>query len=96
MDDVDKPPLPFRVIDGHPPPTTHPDGPVLHHGADRHPCTPADIGGTHFGTVPGRMAFVQQVLHAANLMARDRPGWASRPWMLARAQEQEFRDNVCY
>ena len=65
-------------------------------GANRHPCTPADAEGTHFGTVRGRMAFVQQVLHAVVLMARDRVGWMHRPWTLARAGDKEFLDNACY
>ncbi len=38
-------------------------------------CTPADMGGTHFGADPPRLAFVQQVLYAAHLLARDKAGW---------------------
>ncbi len=65
-------------------------------GAGRHPCAPADGEGTHFAGVRGRMAFVQQVLHAVSLLARDRGEWAARPWSVARAASKEFQDNVCY
>jgi hypothetical protein len=44
-------------------------------GYDRAVCTKADRGGTHFATDEGRLAYVQQVLHAVNLLAQGRPEW---------------------
>lgn len=42
---------------------------------DRAKCTPADDGGTHFATDTARMAYVQQVLHAIQLLSVDKPAW---------------------
>lgn len=42
---------------------------------DRAPCTETDWGGTHFVSDVARMASVQQMLHAASLLAVGRPGW---------------------
>jgi hypothetical protein len=42
----------------------------------RHKCAVADAKGTHFGTDVARMAYVHQVLHAAELFSCDKPGWA--------------------
>ncbi len=65
-------------------------------GSGRHRCTPADGGGTHFAGVPGRAAFIQQVLHAVNLMARDRTAWEQRAWLQARVADPEFAKNQCF
>ncbi len=65
-------------------------------GSGRHRCTPADGGGTHFAGVPGRTAFIQQVLHAVNLMARDRTAWEQRAWFQARVADPEFAKNQCF
>ena len=47
----------------------------------RHPCTPADSGGTHFeDNTPARKAHIQQLLHAIALTAADRPGWQDTEW----------------
>ncbi len=64
-------------------------------GADRHPCVPADREGTHMRDAAGRSAFVQQVLHAVALMARDRSGWADTPWAVLRKLDPDHRANVC-
>ncbi len=46
----------------------------------RHPCVPADDGGTHFASQMTRMGHVQQVLNAIALTAVDRPGWSHTQW----------------
>lgn len=39
-------------------------------GVGRHACAPADRQGTHFATEGARMAYIQQLVHAATLMWR--------------------------
>ncbi len=42
----------------------------------------------------GRSSFMQQVLHAVALMARDRSGWADTPWALLRKLDPEHHHQV--
>lgn len=54
--------------------------PLRNTSQGRHRCAEADAGGTHIHPTMGRVAFLQQVLHAMMLMARDRDQWRDRPW----------------
>ena len=56
-------------------------------GVGRHDCAVSDGGGTHFRDEFGRMAFLQQLLHAVSLAAVDLSRWRETLWYQRRFSE---------